>query len=138
MDKRYAIVNASGLVEAVIVWDGENDWVAPDGFEAIQTDEAGIGWSYQDGQFIAPPPEPLPVPSPEEILSANTRTRDSLLSLAALDIAPLQDAVDLDEATTEEVALLKVWKQYRVAVNRIDLTISNPTWPSPPPHFGGQ
>jgi hypothetical protein len=73
-----------------------------------------------------------PAPSAVEILATNTRTRDALLARAAAAIAPLQDAVDLDEATAAETALLKQWKQYRVAVNRIDLTNANPAWPITP------
>ena len=34
-------------------------------------------------------------------------------------IAPLQDAVDIDDATVQEEALLKLWKKYRVALNRL-------------------
>lgn len=34
-------------------------------------------------------------------------------------IAPLQDAVDIDEATPEEVAALKAWKKFRVALIRL-------------------
>jgi hypothetical protein len=49
-----------------------------------------------------------------------------------LAIAPLQDAVDLDEATQAETDQLKKWKQYRVAVNRIDLTQASPVWPLQP------
>ncbi|ONH52903.1 hypothetical protein BLL36_18270 [Pseudomonas cedrina subsp. cedrina] len=61
--------------------------------------------------------------------------RDYLLSVAAIRIAPLQDAADLDEATTAEVALLKKWKQYRVAVNRVPDQPDYPlsiTWPVEP------
>lgn len=58
--------------------------------------------------------------------------RDRLLGTATLRIAPLQDAVDLDDATAAEVALLKKWKQFRVAVNRVDLTEENPAWPEQP------
>ena len=63
-------------------------------------------------------------------VAGNERQRDSLLALAAIRIAPLQDAVDLDDASDEEVALLKKWKQYRVALNRIDT--ANPTWTEQP------
>lgn len=65
-------------------------------------------------------------------VSQNAAARDILLSNAALAIAPLQDAVDLDEATDAETALLKQWKQYRVALNRVDLTQAAPAWPTPP------
>ncbi|MFK0309740.1 tail fiber assembly protein [Pseudomonas sp. NPDC090233] len=50
-------------------------------------------------------------------------------------IAPLQDAVDLDMATNQEVALLKDWKRYRVALNRLAEQEGYPSdieWPVPP------
>ena len=50
-------------------------------------------------------------------------------------IAPLQDAVDLDDATEAEVAALKAWKKYRVALNRLPEQPGYPTdidWPAPP------
>jgi hypothetical protein len=34
-------------------------------------------------------------------------------------IAPLQDAVDIDDATEADVVRLKAWKKYRVALNRL-------------------
>ncbi|EFU5240013.1 tail fiber assembly protein, partial [Salmonella enterica] len=43
---------------------------------------------------------------------------------------PLQDAVDLEEATDEEKARLNAWKKYRVLVNRVDT--SKPEWPEAP------
>jgi hypothetical protein len=129
----YALINtATGTVENVFIWNGTDVWAAPEGFHAIQTDVAGIGWSYVDGEFTAPELPPSPAPSAEQILAINTAFRDALLAQATLAIAPLQDAVDLDEATSAEADQLKKWKQYRVAVNRIDLTQANPTWPPQP------
>lgn len=83
----------------------------------------------EDGMPVAVDPPP---PSADELKAVNSMTRDALLAAAALAIAPLQDAVDLDEATDAEVALLKQWKQYRIAVNRIDLTQSTLSWPASP------
>jgi len=63
------------------------------------------------------------------------RQRDALLAAATAKIAPLQDAVDLDDASTAEIALLKQWKQYRVALNRIESQTDFPeaiVWPSAP------
>ncbi|MDG9885389.1 tail fiber assembly protein [Pseudomonas sp. GD04058] len=62
---------------------------------------------------------------------------DSASRRAAADsaIAPLQDAVDLDEATEAEAALLKEWKRYRVALNRLPEQPGYPDsidWPVPP------
>lgn len=73
--------------------------------------------------------------SSEEVLQIALDKRDSLLTLAAIRIAPLQDAADLDDATPSEVALLKKWKQYRVAVNRLPDQEGFPvgiTWPVEP------
>ena len=58
--------------------------------------------------------------------------RDNLLAMATEKIAPLQDAVDLDMATDEEVAELKEWKKYRVQLNRIEQQAGFPdsvVWP---------
>nr|WP_314614276.1 tail fiber assembly protein [uncultured Pseudomonas sp.] len=86
-------------------------------------------WTYSEGVFS--PPKPY-VPTAEEVLAENVFMKGSLLGVAALAIAPLQDAVDLEEATSEETTLLKAWKQYRVAINRIDLTLPSPSWPPQP------
>lgn len=52
--------------------------------------------------------------------------------MATDKIAPLQDAVDLDMATDEEVASLKEWKKYCVQLNRIEQQVEFPDsveWP---------
>ncbi|WP_225773349.1 tail fiber assembly protein [Pseudomonas sp. Marseille-Q5115] len=128
--KTYAVINQeTGLVENLVVWDGESEWSPPEGFVAVETEAASIGWTYSEGQFRAPPVVP---PSAEEIKANNTSIKDSLLLIAAAAIAPLQDAVDLDDATDAEMALLKRWKQYRVALSRLDLTIDPVAWPNQP------
>ncbi|EDT3088655.1 tail fiber assembly protein, partial [Salmonella enterica subsp. enterica serovar Newport] len=57
-------------------------------------------------------------------------TKNNLLQMALTKIAPLQDAVELDIATSEERAQLNEWKKYRVLVNRVDT--SAPDWPDIP------
>ncbi|EEF1143526.1 tail fiber assembly protein [Salmonella enterica subsp. enterica serovar Javiana] len=57
-------------------------------------------------------------------------TKSRLLLMASGKIAPLQDAVDLDEATDKEKASLLAWRKCRVLVNRVDTT--NPDWPYVP------
>lgn len=80
--------------------------------------------------------QPTPAPqvqlSAAELLTVAKQTRDALLAQAAIRIAPLQDAVDLGEATAAESALLLQWKQYRIAVNRAALEPQPITWPIPP------
>ena len=78
------------------------------------------------------PPPPPPPPTPEEILALNTAEKTKLMSHATAEIAPLQDAVDIGEATSAEEALLLLWKKYRVAVNRVDLALADPVWPQLP------
>ncbi|UFQ02985.1 tail fiber assembly protein [Pseudomonas fitomaticsae] len=65
------------------------------------------------------------------IVAENIRRR----TVADKAIAPLQDAVDIDDATDAEVALLKEWKKYRIALNRQPEEPGYPntiTWPTPP------
>ncbi|PVO29516.1 tail fiber assembly protein [Salmonella enterica subsp. enterica serovar Typhimurium] len=57
-------------------------------------------------------------------------TKSRLLQIASEKIAPLQDAVDLDEATNKEKASLLAWRKYRVQVNRVDTL--KPVWPEKP------
>lgn len=50
-------------------------------------------------------------------------------------IAPLQDAVELEEATEIEAVALKNWKRYRIALNRLPDQPGYPAsieWPTPP------
>lgn len=106
--------------------DGQG-WRAVNGPEDVGVDE----WFSIDT-----PPDPVPLPpTPNEIIALSMAERDRLLALAAIRIAPLQDAIDLDEATPDDVARLKLWKQYRVAVSRIDQQAGYPAdidWPQSP------
>lgn len=52
--KNYALINGSGIVENVVLWDGESGWQPPAGFTAVQSDAASVGWSYGGGTFTAP------------------------------------------------------------------------------------
>ena len=86
-----------------------------------------------DGQTI-PEVTPAPLTLDEMLESANTK-RDELLAIAALRIAPIQSAVDLAIATNADIANLKTWKQYQVAVNRVPDQPDFPekiTWPDQP------
>lgn len=138
----YALVQ-DGEVINIIEWDGvpftpaEGDdpargWSPPQGTVAVAIQDGlpvAIGYSFDGTLFVAPP---QPGRSTSDILTENTAARDQMLAAATLAVAPLQDAVDLDEATDAEIALLKQWKQYRIAVNRVDLTQEDPVWPNHP------
>ena len=51
-----AIVNTeTKIVENVILLDESSQWSPPDGCSVVDLlSQAGIGWSYIDGEFIAP------------------------------------------------------------------------------------
>lgn len=84
-----------------------------------------------------------------QVITAETKAQaaaDQLLATVVADIAqrravadaaiaPLQDAVELEEATEAEAALLKEWKRYRVALSRLPEQEGYPTdsvWPISP------
>lgn len=140
MSNSWALVK-DGRVINCIVWEGPEiepmDFGEGVTYEKMPDDEGntpGPGWYFENGVFSRPHL------TAEEIernrlwaIENNKRLKDSLLAQATLAIAPLQDAVDLDDASEEEVALLKKWKQYRVAVNRIDAnTAEDIEWPTQP------
>lgn len=71
----------------------------------------------------------------EQMLAAVVAEVAQRRAAADTAIAPLQDAVDLDEATELEVAALKQWKRYRVVLNRLPDQPGYPAtidWPAPP------
>jgi hypothetical protein len=87
----YAIIDSTNTVINVVVWDGKPPWTPPDGCIAVaiaKGSSAGIGWTYIDGEFVAPPqPEPEPVVelTPAEKLAASGLTVDDLKELLGLD-----------------------------------------------------
>lgn len=108
------------------------------------------GWVAIPGQDIAEPSQVVPgVIDWSQMVTAEAKAQmaaeqqlakvlaqSAQLRLTAdAAIAPLQDAVDLDEATAAEAALLKDWKRYRVALNRLPDQPGYPNtieWPAPP------
>lgn len=132
---RYAVVK-DGKVTNLIEWSGD-EYDPGEGCELIELDEnspVAQGWAYENGEFSAPGlTEEQEKEIKERKTAENIATRSYLLSLATENISPLQDAVDLDEATEEEKALLLAWKKYRIAVNRIDAnTADDIDWPEQP------
>lgn len=60
---------------------------------------------------------------------------DRLQAEATIFIFPLQDAVDLDVASGNELEMLVNWKRYRIALNRIESQAGFPeviNWPKSP------
>lgn len=97
----------------------------PDIFSNQLADISG-NWCFIDGQIS------------ERTLSAaelqqNAETqRTRLMVVATNAISPLQDAVEMGMATSDEQARLLAWKQYRVLLSRIDTAVADIEWPVPP------
>lgn len=101
-----------------------------EGRDVYEIDPKGVpdnvigNFSYQEGAFKDIRPNDVDIAKSK---------KSELLQMAGIAITPLQDAVDIDDATEAELQALKAWKTYRVALNRLDLTIgSDITWPEIP------
>jgi len=74
-------------------------------------------------------------PTREQMVATANAQRDSLLAMAALRIAPLQYAVDLETATESDMTSLTTWKLYSIQVNRVSDQAGFPSvidWPVQP------
>ncbi|AZC22919.1 tail fiber assembly protein [Pseudomonas sessilinigenes] len=100
---------------------------AIDGPEDIESHE-----TYYEGV----PPTPIALPlSAGEAANRAREAREQLLSVAANRMGPLQDAVERNKATPDEVRMLDMWKDYRIELNRIELQQGFPSsivWPPVP------
>lgn len=135
----YACKKAPPLVgeNKVAVWNGSS-WDIFDDFRGgmYYVDSKRpitinkIGEKIPEGASLVPIP-----PTSEELVVMALAKKDELLTAAALRIAPLEDAVDLGEATDADIVSLKSWKLYRVAVNRVEQQPGFPheiEWPLSP------
>lgn len=89
-----------------------------------------------------PEPEIVPpTPSNEQLSAQAKEQRDKLLAIAGNRMGPLQDAVDIDRATDDELARLLLWKGYRIDLNRIEQQEGFPIdidWPLSPDEVQAQ
>jgi hypothetical protein len=61
----YWAVIKDNLVINTIVWDGVSKWSPPENCEVVPlTGEAGIGYRYENGEFIEPISENPSPPTP--------------------------------------------------------------------------
>lgn len=95
--------------------------------DAVPSDVNTPGkWAFVDGKIII---REKPI---EEVVAFNTAKRKQLLREASDEVAALEDAETLGESTDEEVAMLKSWRAYRVAVSRVDTSLVDVEWPKKP------
>ena len=90
-----------------------------------EEEHAALFLGQERGKYINHTPDgPVlvdqPDYSPEELIAQAESKKSQLMQMANAEVAPLQDAVDLDIATGDEQALLLKWKKYRVLLNRVN------------------
>lgn len=104
-------------------------------------DYAALMAANATGKGIQPGPDGYPVavapqpPTPAEVLAANQARSTALAATAADAISVLTYATDpdiVDVVNASDVASLKQWKQYRVALSKLDLAASPVAWPAQP------
>ncbi|HBV7431468.1 TPA: tail fiber assembly protein [Citrobacter freundii] len=78
-------------------------------------------WRYIDGKI-----EKIPT----DYIAIAESKKSRLMNEANAVIAPLERAVKLGIATSNEIAELEAWERYSVMVNRVDTT--KPEWPEVP------
>ncbi|WP_387466796.1 tail fiber assembly protein [Photorhabdus sp. RM323S] len=75
----------------------------------------------------------IPPMTQEQLAQQAEAQKQRLMSKANKQLAPLQDAVDLNIATEAEKAALLAWKEHRVMLNRIDISHApDIEWPEQP------
>ncbi|MGN8259525.1 tail fiber assembly protein [Pseudomonas sp. SMSB3] len=107
--------------------------VAKDGEPADLIHSITLHVSVEDLPAVELPP--MQDPAAADPLLAAQAQASRYRAIADAAILPLQDAVDLEEATDAELALLKEWKRFRVALNRLPDQEGYPVdidWPAPP------
>jgi hypothetical protein len=101
-----------------------------EGRDVYEVDPADVpanvlgNYKFSDGVFIDIRPGATEIAE---------QKKNELMAEADRSIAPLQDAVELGIATTEEKESLLAWKRYRVLLNRIDvMKAPDMSWPDKP------
>ncbi|WP_336215142.1 tail fiber assembly protein [Enterobacter sp. P82] len=95
--------------------------------------EQGNGKIISPNEYGQPVLTEQPAPTEAELYALAESKKLKLMAEATDNIAPLQDAIDLGEATPEEIGKLESWKRYRVMLNRLDMSAApSIEWPELP------
>ncbi|HHN8340729.1 tail fiber assembly protein [Morganella morganii] len=89
---------------------------------------------FEDGEWMFDGKSVLKKVKPHEQFVAEAESKkQALMSEATVVIDPLNDAVDLGMATSEEESRLKEWRKYRVLLSRVDTSLApDIDWPVKP------
>lgn len=82
---RYALVK-DGLVESVILWDGETEYEIPEGCSAYEVSEnVSPGWTFENDEWIVPSVQ-IAEPT-SELVAIEEAKETALLELTALGVS---------------------------------------------------
>ncbi|RAY34622.1 phage tail protein [Enterobacter kobei] len=125
----YALIK-NGVIENVVIWDGEGDIFADYTAVSITGLNVGIGWLYDGKTFTATPALEL---THEEYVGQAELTKAGLLSSARTIISIWQSELLLGSISDEDKASLITWLAYIKAVEAVDTsTAPDVIWPVPP------
>ena len=130
MLQNYAIIDGVNVIN-IIEYDAQPS-TPPPGFEspiiAVQSDVAGPGWTYVDGQFIDP--YVPPVPTPEELIAQCKATATGILQ--GTDWTSIADVGDPTKANPYLVNQAE-FMAYRSTVRNYAVNpVVDPVWPTAP------
>jgi len=116
-----------------------NEFIPNDAVDITENEWTDLLDGQAKGKVIASGPDYLPclterpTPTADELIAMAEGRRGTLRAEADAAIQPLQDASDLDIATTEEASQLVAWKKYRVMLMRVNTEDpENIEWPEKP------
>lgn len=98
---------------------------------AIKANEAGKALKIENGKLTLVAPEPMKF-TEKQIIFQNQQLKESLLKEANSEIDILNDKIEFDEATDDDVTMLKKWKLYRISLKKLDIADINVIFPVKP------
>lgn len=126
--QKYAIIDGEDVIN--VVEYESNPGNPPPGFSnniiAVQSNKAGPGWKYQNGEFIPPPTPPIP---PAQLIA--------LCRLNAMARLQSTDWVEIPSVSntslTPHLTNIGEFITYRSAVRMYAVNpVENPVWPDKP------
>lgn len=98
---------------------------------AIKANKEGKELKVENGKLTLVDPQPMKFTN-EQIIFQNQQIKESLLKEANIEIDILNDKIEFDEATADDVTMLKKWKLYRINLKKLDTSDINVIFPEKP------